>query len=241
MTFLDDTNKLGDGETDIRELRSPGEVRLERLRRREDEHCILALDLVVNRLPVDGLWSSKQFEKMPRYRREYVRGYAAGASDMALRREGKPISKKLAPPTIRLPKRVARLQTGARWHRHANGNGWVSHTATVSLTAYVGPSCAVYDSARVVEYVELNGHSRVCGDAEMYGVSKAGGCTVVGGTARIGGAIHLLGDVRALDGVVMGEAVIRTQEQLARCTLHPGSVRRPGRHISLLPSLGVGA
>lgn len=240
MTYLDDTREVVAEavETDVRELSGPGEVRRERLQRIEDEHCLVALDMVVNKLPVYGLWSASAFERLPRYRREYVKGYAAGASDMAAKHAGRPISKKLTPPPIRLPKWVARLQPGARWHRHDNGRGWVSHTATVSLTAYVGPSCAVYDNARVVEYVELNGHAQVSGDAEMYGVSKAGGQCLVGGTARVGGAIHLLGDVRAFEGMVIGEAVVRTQEQLERWTLRGPAVRRP-RGIKLLEATGI--
>lgn len=241
MTLLDAEHGTFevDGESDVRKLARPGEVRKQRLQRREDEHCILALDTVVNRLPVYGLWSAASFERLPRYRQQYVRGYAQGAADLLARQAGRPISKKLTSPPQRLPKWVARLQPAARWRRHDNGHGWVSHTATVSLTSYVGPNCAVYDSARVVEYSELNGHAQVCGDAEMYGVSKAGGQVIVGGTARVGGAIHLLGDVRAFEGLVMGEAVIRNQDQLARWTLASPSAVRRRRGLELLQPAGI--
>lgn len=241
MTLLDAqsmTADLAEAGSEGGPEKRPGELRMERLQRREDESCVLAMDMVVNRLPIYGLWASKAFKRMPRYRREYVKGYVSGAQDMALHIAGKPISKKITPPPVRVPKWVLRLQPRARWHHHPNGDGWVSSTATVSLTAYVGPKCAVYDNARVVEYAELSGHAHACGDAEMYGVSKAGGHAVVGGSARVGGAIHLLADVRVYEGLLMGDGVIREQSQLARWTLEPGAMPQR-RRFTMLQGTGI--
>ena len=45
-------------------------------------------------------------------------------------------------------------------HKHVNGGGWVSDTATVADSAYVGLH------ATVSEYAEVSGKSRVFGGVE---------------------------------------------------------------------------
>lgn len=221
-------------------VKTPGQLRQERLQRREDEHCVLVMDMVHSRVPVYGLWSSAVFGRLPKYRQHYVRGYAQGALDMLAKEAGRPISKSITAPSPRIPKWVSRLQPGATWKHHPNGGGWVSHTATVASTAYIGPKCAAFDRARVLEFAELEGRAIACEDAELYGMAKAGGHSAVGGDARVGGAIHILGDVLVTEGLLVGDGVIRQQSDVERWTLQPGETpRRKSRGEEMLASMGV--
>lgn len=54
-------------------------------------------------------------------------------------------------------------------HQHPNGGGWVADTATVPLTAYIGPSARVYGAARVSGTAWVYGDAQVFGAAQVYG------------------------------------------------------------------------
>lgn len=53
-------------------------------------------------------------------------------------------------------------------HQHPNGLGWVADTATVEVSAYVGPDAQVYENAQVCGNARVYGDARVCGDVWGY-------------------------------------------------------------------------
>ncbi|MGS2586117.1 DUF6055 domain-containing protein [Streptomyces hebeiensis] len=78
-------------------------------------------------------------------------------------------------------------------HWHSNGGGWVSNTASVAATAYVGPKAAVYAGT-------VTGNARIEGLGWVNG-GTVGGNAVVKDNALIQGGANLSGNI-----VVGGDA-----------------------------------
>ena len=78
-------------------------------------------------------------------------------------------------------------------HWHSNGGGWVSNSATVASTAYVGPRAAVYGNAtvsgnaRIEGLAWVNGGGSVSGNAVVKDNAIIQGGVSIGGTAVVGG------------------------------------------------------
>jgi hypothetical protein len=83
-----------------------------------------------------------------------------------------------------LTRRVKFLQRNAKGHRHPNGGGFVSDSARVAKTAYLGPNAMVLDGARV------EGNACIHQYAVVHGPK-----TVIRGNAKIGGKAWVFGDV----------------------------------------------
>lgn len=62
--------------------------------------------------------------------------------------------------------------------------GWVSHTASVSSTAYIGPDALVYGFARVTN-ARIEDRVRVSGSAHIFGFARVCGEVHVSGSAKI--------------------------------------------------------
>jgi acyl-[acyl carrier protein]--UDP-N-acetylglucosamine O-acyltransferase len=60
-------------------------------------------------------------------------------------------------------------------HQHPNGKGWISNTAKVADSVYVGPYAVVYGEAeltgkvRVLDLAQVSGHAKLSGDAVVAG------------------------------------------------------------------------
>lgn len=60
-------------------------------------------------------------------------------------------------------------------HQHKNGMGWVSNTAHVEPSVYVGPYAIIYGQAevtvkvRVLDTAQVSGHAKLSGDVVVYG------------------------------------------------------------------------
>ena len=80
--------------------------------------------------------------------------------------------------------RVKFLQRNAKGHRHPNGGGFVSDSARVAATAYVGPDAMVLDGARVEGSACIKAFAVVLGPK-----------TVISGNAKIGGRAWVFGDI----------------------------------------------
>jgi len=80
--------------------------------------------------------------------------------------------------------RIKFLQRNAKGRRHENGGGFVSDSARVAASAYVGPHAMVLDGARVEDNVCIHQYAVVHGPK-----------TVVRGNAKIGGKAWVFGDV----------------------------------------------
>jgi len=80
-------------------------------------------------------------------------------------------------------------------HWHSNGGGWVSDSAEVASTAYVGPRAAVYGSATV------SGRARIEGLAWVNSGGTVGGSAVVKDNAIVQGGVTISGNA-----VVGGDA-----------------------------------
>jgi carbonic anhydrase/acetyltransferase-like protein (isoleucine patch superfamily) len=82
-------------------------------------------------------------------------------------------------------------------HWHSNGGGWVSDSATVASTAYVGPRAAVYGTSTV------SGNARIEGMAWVNSGATVGGNAVVKDNALVQGGANLSGSI-----VVGGDAEV---------------------------------
>jgi UDP-3-O-[3-hydroxymyristoyl] glucosamine N-acyltransferase len=60
-------------------------------------------------------------------------------------------------------------------HKHKNGGGWVSNTATVADSVYIGEHALVYGQAeitgkvRVLDLAQVSGHVKLSGDVVVAG------------------------------------------------------------------------
>ncbi|WP_186315856.1 DUF6055 domain-containing protein [Catellatospora sichuanensis] len=87
------------------------------------------------------------------------------------------------------PGYVKPAAVGGRWH--ANGGGWVSNSANVAASAYVGPRAAVFSgtvnsNARIEDLAWVNGGT-VTGNAIVRHNAIVQGGVTIGGSAVIGG------------------------------------------------------
>ena len=68
-------------------------------------------------------------------------------------------------------------------HQHKNGGGWISNTAKVADTCYVGPHALVYGQAEltdevcVVDSAQVSGHAKLSGDVIVSGNAWVSGTT----------------------------------------------------------------
>jgi len=68
-------------------------------------------------------------------------------------------------------------------HKHANGGGWVSNTARVADSVFVGPHALVYgyaelrDRVAVVDSAQVSGHAVLTGDVIVSGNAWVSGTT----------------------------------------------------------------
>ncbi len=76
-------------------------------------------------------------------------------------------------------------------HRHQNGGGWVANTATVALTAYVGPNASVFGKAMVFTNARLLDDSQVSDRAKVHGDAVLSGNTWVFEEANVSGHVHI--------------------------------------------------
>lgn len=81
-------------------------------------------------------------------------------------------------------------------HRHDNGGGWVSDSAKVDDSVYVGAHCQIYESARVRDNVRLEGRSEVRGFARVRDNVLLKNKVSVLGSARISDSAKLYDNVR---------------------------------------------
>jgi carbonic anhydrase/acetyltransferase-like protein (isoleucine patch superfamily) len=133
------------------------------------------------------------------------------ASEVALDRAVKEVSGLIScgrlPQGEAVPPEVLALQPDAEWHKHPNGGGWVSSTATVDATAYVGPNAVVYGEARVYGDARVSGGAQVFGEARVYGNAHVFGKALVCGDAQVSGKALVCGDARVSGNAwVSGEA-----------------------------------
>lgn len=68
---------------------------------------------------------------------------------------------------------------------HSNGGGFVSNTASVDPTVFVGKKAAILDYAIVRGNVRVTGYARVRGNAELFGNVEVSGFSRVSGYARL--------------------------------------------------------
>lgn len=177
----------------LRSTHPPAEAYKSRASQRQVEHeTLLCLDVLTEVLAGGdveealraSVWGARRFEKLPKFRRAYVEGYADGVRDWAALAAGLPPSKKVPEPRVRIPRWVQQLQAGA-WKRHGNGGGWVAATAFVEATAYIGPDIAVFERGRILGRTQVRGGSRIYGDAELWGAPRIGGGAHIHGTAQV--------------------------------------------------------
>ncbi len=204
MTFLDTAVTSDSGVFEFPATSKRPSARAARFEAAESTLCLKALDSVTesrNDL-LGSVFGTTKFERLPRYRQQFIKGYARGVADGLAKRQGKPVSF-TPPPDNRIPVSIQCLQPNATWGRHPYGNGWVSSTAYVSLTAYVGPGAAVFDTARVTGHARIYGGARVCESAEIYDGAQAHGRAVVAGKAQVGGSAKVFGDTLLIDGIYL--------------------------------------
>lgn len=204
--FLDSTASTTSEQ--IAEPAHPPSIRAERAARHEASLCLAGLDAVSTatgdldlelRLAA-SVFGLRPYERLARYRRQYVLGYIHGARDLLARRVGRPtLISPLPDPSV--PAHIQTMQLSAAWHRHPHGGGWVSSTAYVALTAYVGPAAVVMDRARVLDRARVYGGALVSEDAELCDSAQAHGRAVVAGTALLKGTARIAGEHMVAAGV----------------------------------------
>lgn len=178
----------------------------------------------------ESVFGSETYRRLPKFRRSYVAGYADGAAEMRARMLGEIIDRPAPEPRVRVPQWVERLQPGATWRRHPLGGGWVSHTAYVESTAYVGPSVVVFDRARVLQNARLQGEgTRVFGDAEVWEAAQALGGALIHGEAQLAGRCRVVG-IELEHGRVDGTTQMTKQRDVQILT-----ARLPARTSTVLP------
>jgi hypothetical protein len=79
-------------------------------------------------------------------------------------------------------------------HWHSNGGGWVSNSATVAATAYVGPRAAVYGTATVSGNARIEGLAWVNSGASVTGNVVVKDNAIVQGGAKLSGGVVIGGD-----------------------------------------------
>ena len=99
------------------------------------------------------------------------------------------------------------LESSEGWHQHPNGEGWVQDTASVSLTAYVGPKARVYGEAQVCNEALVYGEAHVYEKARVSGKAHIFGKTHVYGESHIFSKTHVYDESHICDKArVSGEA-----------------------------------
>jgi len=129
-----------------------------------------------------------------------------------------------------LTRRVKFLQRSAKGKRHPNGGGFVSDSAKVAPTAYVGPNAMVLDGTRVEGNACIHEHAVVHGpktvirdNAKIGGKAWVFGDITVGGNARISESAVVTTVGRAWanhpegQGEITGSAVIKGEHILRLC------------------------
>jgi UDP-3-O-[3-hydroxymyristoyl] glucosamine N-acyltransferase len=132
-------------------------------------------------------------------------------------------------------------------HQHANGGGWVAHTATVHSTVYVGPNARISDTARISGSALISGNARVYGSAHIYGYASVYGNAHISGYARISdtarvygsasvyGNAHIYGNARVYgSALIYGNAWVKRGEY----TSTPTSITRSDGYAFTLQSDG---
>jgi hypothetical protein len=94
-------------------------------------------------------------------RQEAVREYTRGVLDALARLHGGNPSVQFA-PSMRCPDEIQALQPDVKWHKHANGGGWISATAEVPRSTWVGPYAIVYGYTKLGPNQRVAGHTRLC-------------------------------------------------------------------------------
>ena len=79
-------------------------------------------------------------------------------------------------------------------HWHSNGGGWVSNSANVSASAYVGPRAAVYGNSTVSGNARIDGLSWVNSGATISGNVVVKDSALVQGGANLSGSMVVGGD-----------------------------------------------
>ncbi|MEY5025558.1 MAG: hypothetical protein RLZZ244_1086, partial [Verrucomicrobiota bacterium] len=112
-------------------------------------------------------------------------------------------------------------------HAHPNGGGWVENSATVDVSAYVGPNAKVLgtarvtgsariedyavikDSARVEGSAVVSGHALVEGDAQVSASARVRDRAQIGWGARLKDRAWVGAHAFVQDTTVQGDAVVR--------------------------------
>ena len=79
-------------------------------------------------------------------------------------------------------------------HWHSNGGGWVSGSASVASTAYVGPRAAVYGNSTVSGNARIEGLAWVNSGATISGNAVVRDNALVQGGANLSGSVVIGGD-----------------------------------------------
>lgn len=76
----------------------------------------------------------------------------------------------------------------ARRHINPDGSegGWVSDTAHVDPTCFIGRDACVYDEAQVLDFARIEDEAKICGNARISGNAKVSSYAYVGGFAQVG-------------------------------------------------------
>ena len=96
-------------------------------------------------------------------------------------------------------------------HRHIKGQGWVSNTAHVDDTAYVGRNAKIFDyaivkdNAIIEEEAEVSGYAIIRDDAHVKGRAIVRGTAVLKDNAEVSGQVFIarhmsLGKDKKIDG-----------------------------------------
>lgn len=112
-------------------------------------------------------------------------------------------------------------------HQHPRGGGWVSETAKVDVTCYVGPYAKVFDNAIVSGNVRIDGYAKIYnnafvsedvvvnGDAQIFGSAKINRHARVGGKARVYGNSFVTDFANVYDNAeVFDRAIIRNESEV---------------------------
>lgn len=96
--------------------------------------------------------------------------------------------------------------------QHPNGGGWVSNTANVASTAYVGPNALVLDYATVGGNAVIDGYAIVAQNARVTDNAYVGDTAVVFDRAQISGNARVIESACVfVDYKVSGDAVVKGQ------------------------------
>jgi len=79
------------------------------------------------------------------------------------------------------------VQSHSGMHQHPNGGGWVSDSATVDATAYVGPNAQVLNSAQVLGYARFEDYAVVKDTAQVRDNAVVSGHALVQDMAQVYG------------------------------------------------------